>query len=84
MIKDRGYFEFSADLEGEGVVIEYLGDNGPGVEECKIVVEEDIRLALEYYIKFKLLEGLETMGQSQYYWRRFKMLRDRERSRGDK
>lgn len=76
------YFEFSADLEDEAVVIEYLSNNTAGIDECKIVVEDELREALEYYIKFKLLEnGLETMSQAQYYWRKFKIIRDKHQSK---
>ena len=72
------YFEFSSDLEDVAVVIEYISDNTTNIDECTIVVDEEFKNALDYYIKFKLLEnGLETMQQAQYYNRKFKALRDR-------
>ena len=73
------YFEFSADLEGMSVVIEYLSNDVFDNDECMITIEGNLRECLTYYIKFKLLEnGLETMSQAQYYRRMFKNLRDRE------
>ena len=61
------------------VIIEYLSNNTVGVEECSIKVDENLSNALEYFIKFKLLEnGIETMQQAQYYWRKFKAIRDKE------
>lgn len=73
------YLEFSPDLEGMHVIIEYLSNNTVGVEECAIKVDENLTNALDYYIKFKLLEnGIETMQQAQYYWRKFKAIRDKE------
>lgn len=73
------YLEFSPDLEGMHVIIEYLSNNTVGVEECSINVDENLTNALDYYIKFKLLEnGIETMQQAQYYWRKFKAIRDKE------
>ena len=76
------YLEFSPDLEGMHVIIEYLSNNTIGVEECNIKVDENLTNALEYFIKFKLLEnGIETMQQAQYYWRKFKMIRDKELSK---
>ena len=73
------YLEFSPDLEGMNIIIEYLSNNTVGVEECAINVDENLSNALEYFIKFKLLEnGIETMQQAQYYWRKFKAIRDKE------
>ena len=78
-VKDNlDYFEFSSDLEDVAVVIEYISDESFELSECLIKVDEDFESALEYYIKFKLLEnGIETMSQAQYYWRKFKVLRDK-------
>ena len=77
--KDKlDYFEFSSDLEDVAIVIEYISDESLELNECMIVVDEEFESALDYFIKFKLLEGgIETMSQSQYYWRKFKMLRDK-------
>lgn len=72
------YIEFSPDLEGMKVIIEYISDNTHDADECQLVVDENVKHALSYYIKFKLLEnGLETMNQAKYYNMRFKALRDK-------
>ena len=73
------YLEFSPDLEGMNIIIEYLSNNTVGVEECAINVDENLSNALEYFIKFKLLEnGAETEARSLSYWRKFKAIRDKE------
>lgn len=78
------YFEFSPDLEDLAIVIEYLSNNTIGVEECQIVVDEELSSALEYYIKFKLLEnGLETVPQSRYFKQQFKAKRDKALSKNN-
>lgn len=78
------YFEFSSNLEDTAIVIEYLSNNTIGIEECEIVVDEELSSALEYFIKFKLLEsGLETMRQAQYFKREFKNKRDKVMSKNN-
>lgn len=73
--KDR--FEFSSDLEGMAVVIEYVSNQTADLDECAIHLDEKYTDILEYYIKFRLLEnGQETLQQSQYFRKRFKELRD--------
>lgn len=73
------YFQFSSDLEGLTIMIEYLSNETFNEDECAIQIETNLSKALTYYIRFRLLEnGMETMAQSQYYWKRFKMARDKE------
>lgn len=65
---DVNYFEFSADLEGMWVNIEYFANQTVGVEECAIRVLENIKRTLEYFIKYRLLEGgQDTIQQSQFF-----------------
>ena len=79
-IKEQSdYFEFSSDLEDMAVVIEYISNQTAGIEECMIEVDDKVALALEYYIKFRLLEsGEQTMNQAQYFRKMFKSTRDSE------
>lgn len=81
--KDKlDYIEFSPDLEGVKVVVEYLGNSVFEQDECLVMVESNLKEVLDYYIKFKLLEnGVETMGQAQYYRQQFKIKRDKELSK---
>lgn len=73
------FFEFSADLEDMSVIIEFLSNQTDGIEECAIQVDSKFEEALEYYIKFKLLEaGESTMNASQYFYKKFKAIRDKE------
>ena len=86
-VKAKGnldYFEFSSDLEGMAVVIEYLSNDVFENDECLITIDSNLRDALTYYVKFKLLEnGMETMSQAQYFRRMFKSTRDREAIRNN-
>ena len=75
----KDYFEFSSDLEDYAVVIEYISNQTAGAEECALNVDDKLELALEYYIKYRLLEGgQETMQQAQYFRRMYKNLKDAE------
>lgn len=61
-------FEFSHDLEGMAIMIEYIGNGLTKSMPCDVKVEEEMREAIDYYIKFKILEGSkETLNDSQYY-----------------
>ena len=71
------YFEFSSDLEGLAVIIEYIGNQIGSMSECLIKVEEDFEEAIEYFVKYKLLNsGESTITQSEYYYKKFKACRD--------
>lgn len=71
------HFEFSADLEGKAMIIEYIGSQLGSMTECQINVDDKYAEAMEYYIKYKILEnGQDTLSQSQYYKKQFKNLRD--------
>lgn len=75
--KDR--FEFSSDLEDVAMVIEYISNQTVGVEDCAIEIDSQYAEALQYYIKYKLLEGGQnTLNQAQYFRKLFKATRDKE------
>lgn len=77
--KDR--FEFSTDLEGMKVVIEYLSNKTDSANECDLHVPDEYADALENFIKWKILEGgQDTMGLSQYYKQQFKTERNKAKS----
>lgn len=70
-------FEFSSDLEDMAVIIEYIGNQTDGIDECAIQLDDKYAMILEYYIKYRLLEGgQDTLQQSQYFRRLFKNHRD--------
>lgn len=70
-------FEFSGDLEGVKVVIEYMSNDVNEIDQCNIKVPEELGECLEYYIKYKVLEGdMNLMNQSQYFRKEFKRMRD--------
>lgn len=67
------YFEFSSDLEGVFVIIEYVSSNISNVDECLIDIPNDYEDALNYYVKYKLLEGgQDTLSASQYFKKSYK------------
>ena len=69
---DNDFFTFSSDLEEAVVFIEYYSNQTKGIEECAIKIDDNLSLALEYYIKYRLLEGgQETAQQSEFYKRKF-------------
>lgn len=70
------FFEFSSDLEGLSVMIEYIANQSNNLSECKIFIDEEMAEPLMYFIRWKLLEnGQDTMVQAQYYERKFKSSR---------
>lgn len=71
-------FEFSADLEELAVVIEYLSNDVNELNQCEIDVPEEQSECLEYFIKYKILEGdLNMMQTSQYFKKEYKRMRDK-------
>ena len=70
--------EFSSDLEGMAVVIEYMSNSVNELSQCKINVPEELGECLEYYIKYKVLEGDQNMmNVSDRYKREYKRMRDK-------
>lgn len=75
---DGDFFEFSSDLEGMSVIIEYIGNQAGSLTECQIFIDEEMAEPLMYFIRWKLLEnGQDTMQQSQYFKSMFKTARNR-------
>jgi len=75
---DGDFFEFSSDLEGMSVIIEYIGNQAGSLSECQIFIDEEMADPLMYYIRWKLLEnGQDTMQQSQYFKNMFKNARNK-------
>ena len=81
-VKDNEEFiEFSSDLEDVAVVIEFVTNQTVGVEECAIKVPESYSEALEYFIKYKLLEGdMKTLQTAQYFYQKFKNIKAVEKA----
>lgn len=72
----QDFFEFSSDLEGMSVIIEYIGNQSGNLSECQIFIDEEMAEPLMYFIRWKLLEnGQDTMTQAQYYKSMFKSSR---------
>ncbi|MGK6342844.1 hypothetical protein ACMGDK_11430 [Chryseobacterium sp. DT-3] len=81
--KDR-CFDFSSDLEGMSVIVEYMGNDIHELDQCAINVPEKLAECLEYYIKYKILEGgIDTLNQSQYFKNEFKKLKSKELSKNN-
>lgn len=76
----QDYFEFSSNLEDVFVVIEYVANQTVGIEECAIKIPKNMEEIIEYFIKFKLLEGSSlTLQESQYYYQKYKNVKEREK-----
>lgn len=75
---DGDFFEFSSDLEGMSVIIEYIGNQAGTLSECQIFIDEEMEDPLKYFIRWKLLEnGQDTMVQARDFQRKFKAARDK-------
>lgn len=73
------YIEFSAELEGTAVMIEYMSNNIHTISECSIEVPEKYMEILDYYIKYKILESdIDLANRAGMYYQKFKALRDKE------
>jgi hypothetical protein len=71
--KDR--FEFSEDLEGVAVCIEYISNQTINADDSAIAVDDKYSEMLEYYIKYRLLQGgQDTMQMAEYYNKKYKGL----------
>ena len=70
---DSEFFTFSSDLEDVVVFIEYFSNQTKGVDECLIKVDDSLALALEYWIKYRLLQGgQDTTALSEQFYKKFK------------
>ena len=70
---DVDYFEFSADLEDMWVMIECFVDKDVDADECQINVDVNLAKTLEYYVKYRLLEGgQDTISMSQFFEKKYK------------
>lgn len=77
--ENQDNWTFSSDLENMNIIIEYIANQTSNVEECSIIVDEKLAIALEYYIKYRLLEGgQDTMGYSKEYYQKFKRAKESE------
>ncbi|MDV3537901.1 hypothetical protein CMU94_02035 [Elizabethkingia anophelis] len=71
------YFEFSADLEEQNVIIEYVSNKINDIDECAINIPDEYEDALVYYTKYKLLEGgQDTLNISQAFKKEYKSARN--------
>tara|TARA_R110000823_G_scaffold227890_4_gene355285 strand:- start:127 stop:990 length:864 start_codon:yes stop_codon:yes gene_type:complete len=64
--KEGGYFEFSNDLVGESIVIEYQSTGLEGLDDCDILVHHDLELTITRYIQWNLLMGQRNIPKSEY------------------
>lgn len=75
---DGEFFEFSSDLEGMSVMIEYIANQSSNLSECQIFIDEEMAKPLIYFIRFKLLEnGENTMQQARSFELKFKAARNK-------
>lgn len=81
-VKDNADFiEFSSDLEDVAVVVEFVTNQTVGVEECAIQVPDSYAMALEYYVKYRLLEGdAKTLQTAQYFYQKYKNIKAVEKA----
>ena len=81
-VKSGNYFEFSPDLEDKEIVIEYQTAGLEKMNACDIKIPNSLELTLEYYIKWKLLEGKRNTPRSEvlYFMDMYKLEKKRSRN----
>lgn len=85
--KAGSYFEFSDDLVDELIVIEFQCAGLDKIENCDILVHDNLELTLEYYIKWQYLEGDKNVPASRigYFYEMYKKEKNRSKAlMGDK
>lgn len=80
-VKSGNYFEFSPDLEDREIVIEYQTAGLEKMNACDIKIPNTLELTLEYYIKWKLLEGKRNIPRSEVLYFRDIYKLEKKRSR---
>lgn len=75
------YFEFSDDLVGKEIVIEYLSAGLESTDDSKIIIHQALVETVSNYIKWKLLEGKRNVPNSEvmYYYQLY--LKEKKKSR---
>ena len=70
-----GYFEFSNDLVGESIVIEYKSAGLEGLDDSDILVHHDLELTIMNYIQFNLLRGKRNVPKDEWkdYYKTYKI-----------
>lgn len=81
-VRSGSYFQFSPDLVDREITIEYQTAGLENMDSCDIKVPNNIESTLDYYIRWKLLEGKRNVPQSEvrYYMEMFK--KEKRRSKG--
>jgi len=72
---DKKYFEFSDDLVGKYVVIEYQTAGLESVKDCDIKIHQDLEFVITEYIKWKVLESKRNVPQAEalYHYNLYKL-----------
>jgi hypothetical protein len=66
--EQNGFFQFSPEIEGKSVFIEYASNGTEGLSDCAIRVKYGYEAALTSYIKWKyLIDRRNTQNQAVYY-----------------
>lgn len=74
------YFEFSDDLVDKEIVVEYKSNGLEKLKDSEIKIHNDLELTLEYYIKWKLLEGKRNTPMSEVMYFKQQYITEKRRS----
>lgn len=69
-VKSANYFEFSDDLVGKEIVLEFVASGLESLKDCDIKVHNLMSETLSYYIKYKLLESKRNTPKSDLMYNR--------------
>lgn len=81
------YFEFSDDLVGKEIVIEFLSAGLDTIKDCDIKVHHDMELTVMRFIQYNLLQGKRNVPDREWvnYYNQYKIEKKRsEKMLGDK
>jgi len=81
--KDKGkYFEFSDDLEGRIIVIEYTISSLTSIKDCDIKISDKLELALDNYIRYNALRDMRNVPNIVWreYYQTYKVEKTRAKS----
>ena len=67
--KAGGYFEFSPELEDKLIVIEFMSNGLDDLDDCDILVHNDLEMTLTRWIEWQLIMSKKNVAQSKidYY-----------------
>ncbi len=78
----EGYFEFSEDIEGETIVIEFQSAGLGGLQDSEVLVHHNLEMTITRWIEWQLLMGMKNIAKTtkDEYYSQYKLEKTRSKA----